>query len=215
MLRGMQESTANSSANTHSDFAGLLAALAAAKPAAPPAWSDEELPHDVATLSYERALQAHARYRPAIDDFSVQQTSAAGVSFSSEAARHETKFSCPGDRSSESIRDFVSIREPDRKCASITIRMSKAECERLKRRAAEAGLTISAYLRSCTFEAEELRAQVKDTLAELRKVETPVGVDPHDTDARFKRRNTFKGIWLRWLRRLLPDLHHGRHLSRA
>jgi len=32
----------------------------------------------------------------------------------------------------------------------------------------EAGLTVSAYLRSCTFEAEALRAQVKEALAELR-----------------------------------------------
>ena len=54
------------------------------------------------------------------------------------------------------------------KSASITIRMSNAECAQLRKRAAEAGLTVSAYLRSCTFEAESLRALVKDTLAQLR-----------------------------------------------
>jgi hypothetical protein len=32
---------------------------------------------------------------------------------------------------------------------------------------------VSAYLRSCTFEAEALRAQVKETLAELRKSAVP------------------------------------------
>jgi hypothetical protein len=59
---------------------------------------------------------------------------------------------------------------PDRnlKCASVTIRLSNAECAQLRKRAAEAGLTVSAYLRSCTFEAESLRALVKDTLAQLR-----------------------------------------------
>jgi hypothetical protein len=51
--------------------------------------------------------------------------------------------------------------------------MSKAECAQLHRRAAEAGLTVSAYLRSCTFEAESLRAMVKDTLAQLRSGTTP------------------------------------------
>jgi len=52
--------------------------------------------------------------------------------------------------------------------ASITIRMSKAECAQLRKRAAEAGLTVSAYMRSCTFEAESLRAMVKEALAQLR-----------------------------------------------
>jgi len=46
--------------------------------------------------------------------------------------------------------------------------MSKAESEQLHRRAAEAGLTVSAYLRSCTIEAESLRAMVKETMAQLR-----------------------------------------------
>jgi hypothetical protein len=46
--------------------------------------------------------------------------------------------------------------------------MSKAECARLHRRAAEAGLTVSAYLRSCVLEADALRAQVKQALAELK-----------------------------------------------
>jgi hypothetical protein len=65
------------------------------------------------------------------------------------------------------------------KSASITIRLSKAECAQLRKRAAEAGLTVSAYLRSCTFEAESLRALVKDTLAQLRsntgKEDQPAG----------------------------------------
>ena len=55
------------------------------------------------------------------------------------------------------------------KSASITIRLSREECEQLRKRAAEAGLTVSAYMRSCTFEAESLRALVKETLAQLRE----------------------------------------------
>jgi hypothetical protein len=58
------------------------------------------------------------------------------------------------------------------KCASITIRLSEAECAQLRKRAAEAGLTVSAYLRSCTFEAESLRALVKDTLTQLRSAQS-------------------------------------------
>jgi hypothetical protein len=58
----------------------------------------------------------------------------------------------------------------NRKSASITIRLSKPECAQLHQRATAAGLTVSAYLRSCVFEAESLRAQVVETLAQLRSV---------------------------------------------
>ena len=54
----------------------------------------------------------------------------------------------------------------------ITLRMSAAECEQLRDRAAEAGLSVSAYLRSCAFEVESLRLQVKDTVAKLRDQQT-------------------------------------------
>ncbi len=57
---------------------------------------------------------------------------------------------------------------PSRKSASITIRMSHAECAQLRKRADAADLTVSAYMRSCILEAETLRAQVKEALAALR-----------------------------------------------
>ena len=56
----------------------------------------------------------------------------------------------------------------DKKSASITIRISHAECEQLRKRAAAAGLSVSAYMRSCILEAETLRAQVREALAEIR-----------------------------------------------
>jgi predicted DNA binding CopG/RHH family protein len=71
-----------------------------------------------------------------------------------------SEFSTTG---SPSFASFMAKRP-----ASVTIRLSAAECAQLKQRAAEAGLTLSAYVRSCTFEAEALRAQVKQALGELR-----------------------------------------------
>lgn len=56
----------------------------------------------------------------------------------------------------------------ERKAASITIRVSRVEREQIKSRAEEAGLSVSAYLRSCALEAESLRAQVKQALATMR-----------------------------------------------
>lgn len=64
--------------------------------------------------------------------------------------------------------------EAHRKSASITIRLSQSECTQLHERAAAAELTVSAYLRSCVFEAESLRAQVKEALAQLRPAD-PAG----------------------------------------
>jgi hypothetical protein len=75
MLQAMQQPAEIPPSPT---FAGLLASLAA--PAREPAstWSDERaddgLEDDFATLSYERALRAHARYRPAhLTDESLTQ----------------------------------------------------------------------------------------------------------------------------------------------
>lgn len=150
MLRAMQQEAVESGAGAGS-FAGLLASLTAPKPRA---WSGEfdGLQDDVATLSYERALHTHARYKPAAAEavnFAVEHPVAAGMS-AAQAGVPQSNCERSGKR------------------ASITVRMSKAECTQLQRRAAEAGMTVSAYLRSCTFEAEALRAQVKQALAELR-----------------------------------------------
>jgi len=70
----------------------------------------------------------------------------------------------------------------NRKSASVTIRLSKPECAQLHQRATAAGLTVSAYLRSCVFEAESLRAQVVETLAQLRSA-TPAAAPKAATPA--------------------------------
>jgi len=67
--------------------------------------------------------------------------------------------------------------EPATKSASVTIRMSDAECAQLRKRAAAANLTLSAYMRSCILEAETLRLQVREALAELRAA-TPDAPQP-------------------------------------
>lgn len=204
MLLSMQESIANTSAQATHDFAGLLAALAAAKPNELPAWDDEPLPQDVATLSYERALRTHARYKP--------------VDMCGTAAQVE-RTSTQNKHASEPPVPVTTSGMRERKCASITIRMSQAECGQLRERAAEAGMTISAYLRSCTFEVETLRAQVKEALAELRRA--PAAQAPVVPTAEMQAAITAQGAeptrgqWLGWLRRIFPDLHPLRNEVRA
>jgi predicted DNA binding CopG/RHH family protein len=144
-----------------SSFASALAAQSSRASGAEdraPTWDDGDLADDVATLSYERVLRAHAGYKPA--DWPVLQTGVGG----GEAAGPDAIV----DEETPQAQSAATAFERGLKSASITIRLSKAECAQLRKRAAEAGLTISAYLRSCTFEAEALRAQVKKALAELR-----------------------------------------------
>ena len=190
----MQQQTGLPTSPNASSFAGLLAALAEPKSKRVPAWNDDELEDDVATLSYERALQAHARYRPVDEGVPAPQQTPDGGSIRirevvpnaidplSEAVLPEAVQA--GDSGVSSNRAPSSYREQDRKSASITIRLSQAECTQLRARAAEARLSISAYLRSCTFEAEALRAEVKETLAQLRTGESSEKPHPPTPDRR-------------------------------
>ena len=159
----MQSPTQVTAASTpdSSTFAGFLSALTSPAPASQSgSWNNDALADDVTTLSYESALKSHSRYRPEFDPlpppaaaFLPERVSpGSDSSFSTAAGKPQTAAVKPGDP----------------KSASITIRMSEAECAQLKQRAAEAGMTISAYLRSCTFQAEALRGQVKEALAQLR-----------------------------------------------
>ena len=177
MLLTMQQTATNSPQPSAADFAGLLAALTGSKPKQETAWNDAELADDVATLTYESALRTHSRYKAAdLADWgtrapaepepaavTAQQPEPTAVSRAAEA-RPSRDLTTSADFSPV---DSAHI-EQDKKCASITIRMSKAECIQLRQRAAEARMSVSAYLRSCTFEAEALRAQVKEALAELK-----------------------------------------------
>jgi predicted DNA binding CopG/RHH family protein len=195
----MQQTASTPAPKTASSFAGMLAALTSPESKRVPAWNDDDLEDDVATLSYENALRAHARYRP--DDSGVsapKQSTDAGsirirevipdeISQGRDAASPE-----PEQRSKASTvrtRPAALARERNLKCASITIRLSESECAQLRTRASDAGLSISAYLRSCTFEAEALRAEVKEALAQLR---------PAEPSGKAEEPAPFRRSWFHW-----------------
>jgi hypothetical protein len=52
--------------------------------------------------------------------------------------------------------------------SSVSVRLSAGESEQLRQRAIESGLSVSAYMRSCVLEADHLRFQVKQALAQMR-----------------------------------------------
>ena len=220
----MQQPTATATSPASTSFAGMLAALAAPgqrpEPSQPvewkdsAGWGDDGLEDDIATLSYERPPKAHARYRTTSQPLTQGgDQRAAGfeelpIAASATVPRPATH--CSADKEADANRVRSTPFEQNLKSASVTIRMSKVECAQLHRRAADAGLTVSAYLRSCTFEAESLRAMVKDTLAELRlaKAQTkPAEPEPPG-------QSWFGGV-AQWLTRLLTPWHGGQRVARA
>jgi hypothetical protein len=222
MLLFMQQTVTTEPSPAAPSFAGLLAALAA--PAPKTAWNTDDLADDVATLSYEHALRTHARYKPVEPgDWGFAQAADLAAAQVEEARRTnetgESNSACEASRATMPMQTEWSedaapkpaqggstMYDRNLKCASITIRLSKAECDQLKSRAAAAGLTVSAYLRSCTFEAEALRAQVKEALAELRAASS--------TEAPRKPVKVRRS-WFEWLVRLLPHGHPEQSLARA
>ena len=230
MLQAMQQPATSQPSPSLSSFAGLLATLASPAPQSDaPAdallWDSSNLDEDVATLSYERALRAHARYRPLDRDLARDSDRVAGArtpagdqgsdartDASSEADAADAIDAAGAAVAVDGTPDWqaVAARDRDLRSASVTIRLSRAECARLHQRAAEAGLTVSAYLRSCAVEAESLRVQVKQALAELKAGSKPpqqaqIACRGPRQGAREQgstkpeRRNFFG--WIRWLAR--------------
>ncbi len=159
----MQPSAQTTSSPSSESFAGLLASLASpanGDSAGGLAWSDADLQDDVVTLSYERAFP-----KP-VDRGEEPVPEAAGAQ-PVIAAKPVTPSNFDLSAGPLGVAAHTAA-EPERRTASVTVRLSAMECARLRQRAAEAGLTASAYLRSCVLEADTLRAQVKQALAEMR-----------------------------------------------
>lgn len=184
----MQPATHSTPSPSSGNFASMLAALASPQPAAP--WEDDDLPDDVATLSYESALRAHSRCRAADDDPRSPAAEKPGVDFYELAPAD-----APPPARQAAAPATASLPRTRNKTASVTIRMSQDEADQLHRRAAEAGLTVSAYLRSCTFEAENLRAMVKETMAQLKAATAPREQPPVPPGTASRRLAWLKRLW--------------------
>ncbi len=142
----------NSNPDKNNDFAGVVANALKGQPDPP---ATEPYMDDTLSLSYEEALKKHTR-RPLADEMSrIGELAAAELQTRRAGFVPQEQF--------EAAAPLINA-----KAASITLRMSKEESAILRKRATVAGITVSAYIRSCIFEAEELRAQVKNALAEIR-----------------------------------------------
>ncbi len=167
-LEDMQTTADVSSLPTTASFSSLLTALTARLPDQDAPISENLLRDDVVSLSYEQALHTAARHRsPASHAPSQQDPKAKPVRPAPQAGQSAMPHT-PHRRTRRAIR----------MASSVTIRLDESECGELRARAAEAGLTVSAYLRSCIFEVEDLRAQVKQALAQMRSSSKPASAPP-------------------------------------
>jgi len=139
-------------------FASILGSLTPVQQQADPdrdPWNDEKLEDDMLRLSYEQAILTGAsRTEAKADGGPTEQGIRRPMRAKSEAELCETPAAGP--------------LKAARKSSSITVRLTRADYDQLHARADEAGVTVSAYLRSCAFEVESLRAQVKEALAQIR-----------------------------------------------
>jgi hypothetical protein len=125
--------------------------------------------HTEISSSFAGALAAFASDAARLDPVSLDDGLADDIAVLSYENAVRTPPSFDSADAAMHTEDHANQPESlDRKSASITIRMSRAECAQLRKRAAAASLSVSAYMRSCILEAETLRAQVRQALAELR-----------------------------------------------
>jgi hypothetical protein len=167
----MQKPQAAAPSLSSIDFASLLASMTVPvkKPVEP--WDDCKLADDFATISYEQALRTHGRNR--VDAHELPAPPIGTGHENAPAALKQVERSLrpqPIEVSYTSDATVKTCRPPgkDKRAASVMIRLSKAEYAQLRARADEAALTVSAYLRSCIFEAEDLRTQVRQALSQFR-----------------------------------------------
>ena len=170
-------------------FAGLLASALAppdsGKAVPADAWADDGLEDDIAAISRDGVVRSRAGSEPAAPGRASgpQPLSgpAAGAGRKPPLPERDPDWKKP--RTTSRQEQLTIVEAADTRPAStakvlmrssITIRMSHAECAQLRARAAESGLTVSAYLRSCTLEVEQLRAQVKKVLAQMRAASSSV-----------------------------------------
>lgn len=197
-------------------FASLLAGIASPPRAAE--WSADGLEDDVATITYEKALRAHARTRPSepLPGESLptaQKTRAANQRSASSRRKPPAAVRISEWAPSEApaaAKPFATARPKrarsaallvGRKSASVTVRLTPEDNARLHERAAAAGLTASAYLRSCLLEAESLRMQVKEALEQFRAASDPAPQKREELPAQTQSSAQPRRFWQfsRWL----------------
>lgn len=153
-------------------------------------------------LSYEEALRLHSRCaNDAKSSSNAAKLTAGPPDTSAHPAQRKTKRAAQNSRSSVertsqdvalSLQPVQSIPVLPRR-ESVSLRLTEMELTLLKERSSECGLSVSAYMRSCVLDTEQLRAQVKQTLAEMRALQM-AALTSQATLPASNKDNRFKGL---------------------
>lgn len=154
----MSELVSTPAIKSAGSFSSLLESFTGPAKKSDGMWDDSTLLDDVANISYEQALRSHRRVLPVESLPADESLSAAGLA---------------------TERSLSGAAGKKKKSSSITIRLTEAEETQLHQRAAAAQLSVSAYLRSCIFEVELLRSQVKEALLQMKAA---TALSPHASD---------------------------------
>jgi hypothetical protein len=163
----MSESATTPGIKSAGSFASLLESFTGSAKSASGTWDDTALLDDVSSISYEQALRTHRRVSP-VETLTATKSQSAQPPTAPQAHPVAT-----GKK---------------RKSASITIRLTATEEIQLHERAAAAQLSVSAYLRSCIFEAESLRTQVKEALSQIRAAQSEPSSRPQSFPSSWRNR---------------------------
>jgi hypothetical protein len=124
--------------------------------------------------------------------------------------------------SNELSRSQLELLPPlsqlDQRRTIVSVRLTEDEFACLRDRAEESGISVSAYMRSCVVDAEQLRAQVKRALAEMRQ--SSAGAGPGNATALAARSERSGGVrnhygWIKLAMRPLTFLFGPLFPSRA
>ena len=142
------------------------------------------LPDSLPTpLEQSRARQrekSQAKLRSSATTKDAAQLSAEGI-VSQEAPRVDFKPDSSGvevmkpELAGSQLELMHDLGQLDQRRTIVSVRLTEVEFACLRDRAEESGISVSAYMRSCVVDADQLRTQVKRALAEMRSLSLPTG----------------------------------------
>jgi hypothetical protein len=94
---------------------------------------------------------------------------------SNRASNRNTPILENGRLKAPNAADALELSLVRQRKSIVSIRLTDPEFAILRDRADESGISVSAYMRSCVLEAETLRAQVKQAMAEMRSLNVVSG----------------------------------------
>lgn len=116
-------------------------------------------------------------------------------------------------KSGESVRiesthraSLARLNTPQQRRTVVSLRLTDEELEQLRLRAEESGINVSAYVRSCVMEAENLRSQVRHVMAEIRALGAASLIQRHALPPTTRQKANNKESWMQSLRKTASRL---------